>query len=100
MKSTAAVISAIVARPADLPVHLFSTCTRASRRESEEDEIEEEDEEEEMMVRIGGGKIDWSVVIQGQITMILTNNCDICSYVSWPPSHASDSNFEFLRLKT
>ena len=34
-------------QPADLPVHLYSTCTRVSRRERKEDESDEENEEEE-----------------------------------------------------
>ena len=40
-------------KPADLPVHLYSTCTRASRREREEDESEEENEEEEDEIEEG-----------------------------------------------
>ena len=53
-----------------------------------------------MIVRKGVGKIDWSLMIQGKITLILTNHYDICKYVPWPPSRASDSNFECLSLRT
>ena len=56
------------------------------------------DEEEEDDGVQGGGKIDWSLVIQRQITQILTNFYSICKYVSWPPSSASGSNLEFLLI--